>query len=174
MIIDALRLGFVAKAHSIGGEVIVKTETEVAESDLKNWESIFLSIDEILIPFFIESFKWRHSNEVVLKLEDINDENKAQSFKGSGVWILKKDWPKAEQGNAFSLWLDWEVINQDKQIIGRIVAVEQYPGQWMLTVEDANKNALLIPALEDWIIELNDLERYIIMHLPEGLIEINL
>ena len=50
-----------------------------------------------------------------------------------------------------------------------IKAIEEYPGHPMLVVIGENRE-ILIPLIEDWIINLNEDLRTLKMTLPEGLI----
>ena len=57
--------GRILKTHGYQGHVLVNVEC-VASDHLKEKEPVFLEIDGIYVPFFVESFEWKDDKTVIL------------------------------------------------------------------------------------------------------------
>ena len=170
---DCYGLGFVYKAQGIAGELVIKTELEQSEETILKWESIFLSIDGILVPFFIEDIFLKSNNLVVVKLEDVEDEIDAQKYRGLDVFVDKKLYQSVKSEEGFVQWISYQITDQTYGLIGELIEVQDFPAQIMLYVLSANKQTFLIPANFDWIQRVDDEKKFIEMQLPEGLLELN-
>lgn len=170
---DCYCLGFVHKTQGIAGELIVKTDLEQSEEAILDWESIFLSIDGILVPFFIEDIFLKAPNLIVVKLEDIKDEIEAQKYRGLHFYIDKNLFTSSENEKDFVQWLSFRVFDSEQGLVGILIDVQEYPSQLMLHVKSADKREYLIPANYDWLIKVDEEEKILEMHLPEGLLDLN-
>ena len=169
---DCYKLGFIYKAYGIKGELIIRTNLELSQDIIKEWESIFIEINGILVPFFIEEINKKSDIELQIKLEDIDDEIEAKVYLGQEVY-LDKSVLNVEQSNNFS-WLNFQIKNSEGVFIGEIIEIMEFPGQDMLKISTRTADEIIIPAIEDWIIEVKTEENIIVMDLPSGLINLNL
>ena len=170
---DCYRLGFIHKAQGIAGELVVKTELEQSEQIISKWESIFLSIDGILVPFFIEQAFLKSSHNIVLKIEDIDDEIAVQNYRGLEVYVDKLFYKEEENNEGFVRWISYTVHDKTFGLIGELVEVQEFPAQVMLSVLSDTKQEFLIPANFDWILEADDEQKSLLMQLPDGLLSLN-
>lgn len=171
---DCNKLGFIYKAYGIKGELIVRTDLELSENTIKEWESIFIEINGILVPFFIENISTRSDIELQVKFEDIDDEIKAKTFIGNSIYLEKNQYQEEIEERVFFKWLSFQIVDEQGAFIGEIKDVIEYPSQNMLIINTKNADELIIPAIEDWIISVDSDKKEIKMNLPEGLIDLNL
>jgi 16S rRNA processing protein RimM len=170
---DCYCLGFVHKAQGIAGELVIKTELEQSEENITKWESIFLSIDGILVPFFIENIYLKSSNLIVVKLEDVENEIDVQKFRSLEVYV-DKDLFKAESSSlGFVKWLNFEIIDSAYGLVGTLEEVQEFPSQLMLQVKSKQNQMHLIPANQEWLVGVDEDKRTIEMQLPDGLLALN-
>ncbi len=170
---DCYCLGFVHKAQGIAGELVIKTEIEPSEDNITQWESIFLSIDGILVPFFIETIGLKSPNLLVLKLEDINNEVEARKLRSLEVYIDKNVFKAESNALGFVRWLNFEVMDTTFGRVGVLEDVQEFPSQLMLHVKSEDNRRHLIPANEDWLVKVDEDKNIIEMQLPEGLLNLN-
>lgn len=65
------------------------------------------------------------------------------------------------------------LLDSDRREIGEIHKVLSFPEQVMLELRKGKSEEILIPYSEDMIIEVDDLNKILILDLPEGIDSIN-
>jgi 16S rRNA processing protein RimM len=91
-----LLLGTISKTHGVRGELIIRITEPSFEPD-ENWESLFLQIDGILVPFFISSIHVPKADEWIICFEDYDTKDSVLNFIGLPVWIEKEFMAKPEE-----------------------------------------------------------------------------
>jgi len=76
---ECYQLGYVIKPRGLKGELDVFIDSDSPEN-YKTLESVFVEIEQKLIPFFIEYIQIR-DNRAILKFEDVDDVDKASDLK---------------------------------------------------------------------------------------------
>jgi len=168
---NCYQLGFVFKTHGIKGELNCITDSQLSEKLIKTWESIFLEIEGILVPFFIEQINIKSENNIIIKLEDIEDETCAKRYLKLPFFIAKNKMPDVDEEIELSSLIGYTMVDSKQKKIGEIIDIIEYPSQWMFSVNYNNKE-ILIPAQEEFIEELDEENSKIIISLPEGLLDL--
>ena len=138
---EVFKIGQFAKPHGIKGELSLVTNSDVLEDAEDPY--IVCEMDGILVPFFVEDFRYKTDTVVLVKLEDVNSEEDARMFVGKEVFYP----------------LD-AVDDVDETTINVLLRV------------DHKGEELLIPAVEELITEADHEARSLTVSLPEGLIDL--
>ncbi len=170
---DCYKLGYIHKAYGIKGELIVRTELRLSENIIKKWESIFIEINGILVPFFIEQINKKLDVELLIKLEDIKDEIQVKVHVGRNIFIDKEVYQEEENNNVSFEWIGYNLVDKGNLYIGNVIALIKYPGQDMLEINTKQFDKIMIPAIEDWVISIDTEAKEIVIDLPNGLINLN-
>ncbi len=163
-----LLLGTISKTHGVRGELIIRISNPSFEPD-ENWESLFLQIDGILVPFFISSLNAPKADEWIICFEDYDNKDIVQNFVGLSVWIHKDFLAKVADEIDMDELAGYVLINLTTGKQGLITDFMDIPGNpvFEVTIEG---NKVLVPA-QDELIEDIDLEnQQLIMKLPEGIL----
>ena len=166
--VDHTFLGTIAKTHGVRGELIIRTANPSYDLN-KDWESIFLQIDGILVPFFISSLRSFKPGEWVIKLDWYEDRTQAKRLVGYTVWV-PFEWLKPIEEELFMDELTgFKVIDTTSGQKGRITGFMDIPDNPVFELE-INKEKVLIPAREEFILEVDPRKKTITFELPDGLI----
>jgi len=169
---DSLLLGTITKPHGTKGSLLLWLRNIKAE-DIKKWESVFVEIDGLLVPFFIESFKENATDSLILKFEGVLSETEAKTFAGKDVYVeaghVKK---KRHSDPKLPVLKGFKVIDETFGFIGiagEIADIEHNP----LLIVNNEKKEFLIPVHEDIILAIDKKTKEIRIHAPEGLLDLN-
>jgi len=168
---NSVLLGFLFKPQGVKGDFNCITNFQLSEKLINTWESIFLEIEGILVPFFIERISIKSNNNLIIKLEDIDSETTAREYLKSSVFINKKDLPDAIEELDISALIGYTMLDSNHEIIGEITDIAEYPSQWMFCVNH-KKQERLIPAQGEFIKKIDKETHQIIVSLPEGLLDL--
>lgn len=167
---DVYRIGQLNRAHGLGGELIFSFEDDIF--DRQDADYLICDVDGILVPFFIEEYKFKTDTSVIIKFEDIDSPEQAAQLQGSSVYYERKaasSQQNSDEGE-FSLhyFVGFTIVDHGKTI-GTIAAVNDSTMNWLFITD----NDILIPATADFITDINHEKKVITMNLPEGMVELN-
>ena len=170
---DCFYLGKIAKKFSFKGEVLVYLDTDEPEL-YEDMESVFVEFNKNLIPFFIENSNLHKNDFLRVKFEDVDTEAEADKLIGCEIYLPLNMLPKLE-GNKFYFHEVIGFIVEDQRLgyIGDIVSINDTTAQPLFEILLDDKE-ILVPMIDDFIVEVNRAERKIILNTPEGLVDLYL
>ncbi len=167
---NCILLGTLTKPHGTRGSLIVRFSGLKAE-DIKKRGLVFVEIDGLPVPFFIESFQEKTEDTVILKIEGIDTENKAREFLGYPVYVMKDQIRIKTASKKIQDIKGYQVIDKHLGFIGFAEEVVEMAKNPLLSVINGEKE-FLVPVHEDIILEVNDKEKIIRIDAPEGLFDL--
>ena len=168
---DHYLTGSLLKTTGNNGEIILKFNNDLSDEILK-LESILIEVDGKLVPFFIETIKVKSSSTVIVKLEDIDVEEKSREFIDSDFYITKNQ--KVELKIDTSNYIDvagYIVKDQNNKVVGTVVEFIDLAKNPLLSIKTETQE-VLVPANDDLILEVDDDAGIILMNIADGLLEL--
>jgi 16S rRNA processing protein RimM len=169
---DCFRIGSVLKTKGLKGELNVYIDFDGIE-DIK-FNTVFLELAGKLVPFFVSSIKYLQKNAAYLVLEDVDTIEKASPLARKDIYLPNKLKPKKKK-TEFTLMdlVGFTAIDEDEGELGVITDVQEYPKQFIATVNYKNCE-VLFPLNEDIIKSIDVVKEIVLVDLPEGLLDIYL
>ncbi|EGJ70267.1 Ribosome maturation factor rimM [Bacteroides coprosuis DSM 18011] len=168
---EVIQVGFFTKTHGISGELSVEFINDIF--DLADPDFIICKLDGILVPFFIEEYRFKTDTTALIKLQDVDSENKAKRFTKVEIYLPNTLVESSEEVDHYS-WLSFKnFLITDTTIgeIGEIIDVDESTLNVLFKVNYSGEE-ILIPADESLIVGVDDDKRIIQMNLPEGLLSL--
>ena len=161
---DLQYLGEFIKLFSFKGEIILYSDNTI--SLIENLDTIFIDIDGAFVPFQIKKSKSHKKNIFRVMLEGISSESEAKDLLKKSVYINKLE----NQDNINNIVDNFNVYNNN-EYLGIVISTINKTGQTIIEVKMKEK-IVLIPFVDEFIVEINyDLNK-IDMILPDGLLDI--
>lgn len=166
-------LGKIVSKYSFKGEVLVKLDTDEPEI-YENMESVFVSIGNNLVPFFIDRCRLHKSNLLRIDFEDVKSESDADRIMGSELYLPLTALPELT-GNRFYFHevIGFKVIDSIHGNIGKISGINDSTSQALFEISKENKE-LLIPVNDEIITKVDRKQKTIHVTTPEGLVDLYL
>ena len=161
---DCFYLGKIVSRHGYKGDLLAKLDTD--EPGLyEELESVFVSLGNNLIPFFIRKSQLHKSSLLRISFEDVEGEAEATAL----------DQLPQLSGNNFYYHevIGYALQDAEKGYVGRITAVNDQAAQALLVAEKDGKE-LLIPINDDIITRVDRKARALHINAPDGLIDLYL
>ena len=162
---DVYKIGVLGKPHGVHGEIGFAFTDDVwdrVESDY-----LVLSIDGILVPFFLEEYRFRGQQSALLKFQDIYSVEAVRELTGAEVFFPFALTPEDEpEDYTLAYFTGFTVVDEKAGELGVIDRVDDTTQNVLFEVGD-----VLIPAAEEFIVDIDHANRSITMRLPEGLLE---
>jgi 16S rRNA processing protein RimM len=165
-------VGKFLKPHGVNGEIAVLRDYD--ELDFEEFSCIVVDIDGIFVPFFINSVRSKGAETDLLSIDGIEDEVRAAGLSNKTVYVLKSEVQDAEEdGDGFYAddFIGYKVDVDGVGVIGEITGIEDSTANYLFIVETADGKSQLIPVADEFITDIDQQTKTLVMDLPEGLLD---
>lgn len=161
------RIGTFGKPVGYKGAVCLHSDCDI-ETDT----FVFLMMDGLPVPFRIREVRPKGEDFVVF-IKGITDDKAASALYGKDAF---SDAPAADEDNDGIVYLSdlggYRLFNGDNEL-GNISFVDDSTENVLLYVKAGNGKEIIIPAADDFMVEVDPQNKILTMDLPEGLINLN-
>ena len=164
---EVYRIGRLGKAHGIKGEVSLQFDDDVF--DRVDAEYLVLDVDGILVPFFMEEYRFRSDSVALVKFCDVDTQQRASELTGCDVYFPRALADEDEDNVSYAMLVGFDIIDVGTgSKVGTIAAIDDATVNLLFELEDGR----LIPASDDLISDIDMKQGEIRMNIPEGLLEL--
>lgn len=169
---DCYLLGSVTKPHGLKGEVAAFFDVD-SPAEYENLESVFVEIDNKLVPFFIESISIQ-PQRILIAFEDVDSLEGAQQLQGKSLYLPLSTLPELD-GDAFYFHelIGITAVDESFGPLGPITDVFSQGNQDLAAADHKGKE-ILFPLTDELIVRFDREQKELHLKLPEGLIDIYL
>lgn len=167
---ECFNLGYIARKVGNHGELSFILDVD-NPSRYKNLESVFVELNNSLVPFFIKKISIR-GNSATVTIEGIDSIAKAEEIVKAGLFLPLSALPKLSGKKFYFHELPgFKVTDKNYGEVGIIEEVLDFPQQAIFKIKQ-DIHEILIPAKEEFIIKIDRKNKHIELNTPEGLIDI--
>ena len=168
---EVYKIGLFNKPHGIHGELQFTFTDDIF--DRVDCDYLICLLDGIFVPFFIEEYRFRSDSTALVKLEGIDTAESARMFTNVEVYFPVKHAEEAEDGElSWNFFVGFRMEDVRHGELGEVVEVDTTTVNTLFVVEQEDGEELLIPAQEEFIVEINQEKKLITVELPEGLLNL--
>lgn len=173
---DCFYLGYISKTIGTKGELAFKLDVD-SPSSYTALSSVLVQIhakDSQLVPYFLEESRLLNDGSLRCSIEGIKSQGEAKNMVGKSIFLPLNLLPALNEDQFyFHEIIGFEVIDQSKGVIGKVVKVFEYSTSNLLSVEFDGKE-ILIPISDETIVKVDKKEKTLHVACPEGLIDLYL
>ena len=164
---DVYKIGRLGKAHGVKGEVSFQFDDDIF--DTSDADYLILDIDGILVPFFMEEYRFRNDSLALVKFCDVDTQQRASELTGCDVYFPRSVADEDGDAPSLAMLVGFNIVDAfDGKVVGKIAAIEDSTQNVLFELEDGT----LIPASDELITNIDTNRQQIIMNIPQGLLEI--
>ena len=164
---DVYKIGRLGKAHGVKGEVSFLFDDDIF--DTTDADYLILEIDGILVPFFMEEYRFRNDSLALVKFCDVDTQQRASELTGCDVYFPRTLAEDSEGQLSLSSLVGFDIVEaSNSKVVGKIAAIDDTTQNILFELEDGR----LIPASDELITNIDTNQQQIIMQIPTGLLEI--
>ncbi len=165
---EVFRIGVLNKPHGIKGEVSFTFTDDIF--DRVDCDYLVLLMDGILVPFFIEEYRFRSDDVALVKFEGIDTAERARMLTNVQVFFPKKYMDEQEEITSWNFFVGFKVNDVHHGELGVVADVDDTTMNVLFVIEKEGEEVLL-PAHEEFIVDLDKRNRVLTVDVPEGLLE---
>ena len=164
---EVYKIGRIGKAHGVKGEVSFNFDDDVF--DRVDAEYLILEVDGILVPFFMEEYRFRSDSTALVKFEDIDTQDRARELTNCDVYFPRDLADDEEEVLTYSFLVGFDIVEASTgKKVGTIASIDESTLNILFELEDG----MLIPASEELITDIDKDNKTITIALPEGILDL--
>ena len=164
---EVYKIGRIGKAHGVKGEVSFMFDDDVF--DRVDADYLILEVDGILVPFFMEEYRFRSDSTALVKFEDIDTQDRARELTNCDVYFPRDLADDEEEVLTYSFLVGFDIVEASTgKKVGTIASVDESTLNILFELEDG----MLIPASEELITDIDKDNKTITIALPEGILDL--
>ena len=164
---EVYKIGKLGKTHGVKGEISFLFDDDVF--DRTNADYLILEIDGILVPFFIEEYRFKTDSNALMKFDGIDTQERARELTGCDVYFRRDLADEDSEHLSWAELIGYTLIDAASGAeVGTIASVDDSTINILFELEDGK----LIPASEELITNVDTSKHQIAINLPEGILEL--
>ena len=164
------RIGRIGKPHGVKGEVSLQFSDDVF--DRVDADYLVLETDGILVPFFMEEYRFRNDSAALVKFEGIDTQERARELTHCDVYFPYSLSDGNEQQFSWNEIVGFSLIDADtQQLVGEITAIDDSTINILFHVKRDGEE-ILVPASDELIQSVSMDQREIEITLPDGILDL--
>lgn len=168
---DCFNLGHISRQHGYKGEVVAVFDTDIPQK-YKELESVFLEEDGELIPFFIDQMATNSKGHFIIQFEDVEGEEEARRLVNKEIFLPLEFLPPLSGKSFYYHEVEgFQMIDTEHGTLGECLNVIDQSSQPIFRISDG-ETEYLVPAVDDFIEEIDRNKRTIVLNTPPGLIQL--
>jgi 16S rRNA processing protein RimM len=133
---------------------------------------VFVDVDGVLIPFFIDQLKPKNKGFVAVKFQDINEEIAAKKLLKKSIYLPEDELAELSDTSFYDHEISgFKVYDQIKGFIGIVDTVIDLTSNPLLRIE-FNTNEILVPIFDGLIKNVDRDKKELHIQAPDGLIDL--
>lgn len=168
---DLLQVGVISSTHGIAGEVkVFPTTDDITRFDYL--KEVILDTGKEKLEFTVSGVKY-FKNMVILKFKGIDNINDIEKYRGCSLWVTRENAVELKEDEYFICDLiGLNVITDEGEELGELVDVIQTGANDVYAVRTKEGREVLLPAIEQCVLNVNIEENTMTVHVMEGLLDL--
>lgn len=165
---EVYRIGRLGKTHGVKGELSLLFDDDVF--DRTDADYLVLDVDGILVPFYIEEYRFKSDTTAIIKFEDVDTQERARELTGCDVWFPRQLADTAgDDGPSLAMLVGYTIVDAATgTTVGRIDDIDDSTANILFCLDGQR----LIPVAEELVTDIDRDHQTITMNIPAGLLEL--
>ena len=161
-------IGKFRRPHGIRGEIRMTVLTDFPEL-ISPGQVIYAG--ERYSSYTVREIRW-HGGDMLVSLKELPDRTAVEIFRNVMVYMKSEDMPELPEGDYFIHQLvGMEVITDQGEKLGTLKEILITGANDVYLVESPEGKELMIPAIEDVVLDINQDSGQILVHIIPGLLD---
>ena len=164
---DFVYFGKFLKPHGTKGEIGLQGDTFTLD---EGCDFVACDIDGILVPFFFESTRPKSNDTLIVKVERMESADEVRYLTNREAFIPRK-WVEESEEISLGYFIGFKATDRTLGDIGEIVEIDDSTMNTLFVLEKDDEE-ILIPAQEEFIVDIDHDGQTIVFDLPQGLVSL--
>lgn len=172
---DLIQVGFVYRAHGMDGELKINPEHTDDPTRFEELETVYLGTSpHVVTRHVISTVRYQESKRgtsVILGLESVDSRTAAEEVVKKKVFAREEDLELAEDEIFVHDLVGLVVVSEDGERFGTVANYVEMPAHDVFVIRRSGQEDAMIPAVEDFIVEVDLDGGRLVVRPIDGLLE---
>lgn len=161
-----LAVGRLRRSHGVTGEILMDVLTDFPER-LQVGKTVYVGdVHEEMQIIGIRG----HDRELIVRLQGISTPEEVAPYRNRLVFVKASELPELPEGEFYHhQLLDLSVVNEEQVVLGKLESILETGANDVYVVKTPEGKELLLPAIEEVILEVDLAKRQMTVRPPEWL-----
>lgn len=167
-----LKVGKISSVNGLQGTLVLRHIFDDS-TWLKQGDVLFVELRlNSFIPYFVQSVNAANQQDYLITLDDVDSAEEAKKLVNKTVYVKEDVLEQAEVDSPL-MYIGFNLVDKTTGGLGEIEDVMLIGKQWIarLTIEGKE---VLVPLVDEMILDVNKKNKFIRMDLPHGLLQVYL
>lgn len=170
-------IGKFQKTHALKGELNAILDLDM--DFISEGNALIVELDGIFVPFYASGVRPKGTSSFLIKLDGVDTERDARMFVNKTIFALKSELAPFLNMDEDELLesedvIGFQILDSDsRRPIGIIEDIDATTSNVLFIARTPSGDKVFIPAVDEFINQIDDENKIIYMTLPEGLIDLN-
>jgi len=144
--------------------------------------SLFDAVDTLYLqegtraPQPVSVISWReHKGFILVTAKGVTDRDQAERLRGRAVFVREEDLPEPDEGEHYLYqMIGCRVVLEDGAVVGELKGYYETAGQDTWVIENGAGTEILLPAVPEFVLDIDLDAETILIEPPEGLLDLYL
>jgi len=168
---EVFPIGKLYKPHGISGEMSFGFTSDVFDrTESPYW---VLEMDGILVPFFVESYRFRSEETGLVHFDGIGTEFEAKELSNKVIYYPVKfaDEEAENEPDGWNAFIGFKIFEVSAGYLGTLSDVDDSTLNVLFRIIN-NGREIVMPVAEEFFTDIDEKKREMHVQLPEGLLEL--
>lgn len=170
---DLVQVGFVFRPHGMEGELKIDPGATDDPARFEQLPVVFLGAQPHRVTrHAVASVRYQQTKRgttVILGVEGIEDRDDAEAVSKFKVFVTEEALELGEDELFAHDLVGWEVVTEEGTVLGTVANLMEMPAQDLFVVRTSDDEEKMVPAVEDFILALDEEEERVVVRPIEGL-----
>lgn len=168
---DLFPIGHLGKPHGYSGWIDFLFTDDIF--DTADADYLFLEVDGLPVPFFIEEYRFRNDDTAIMKFENVETEDDARSLTGCTVLFERSKAGFSGDDISLNRLQGLHIVSAaDGKEVGVLEGIDDSTANILFTVKTSDGRELLLPAPPELLKDIDIDNGTITMEIPDGLMDL--
>ncbi len=169
---EVYKIGKLGKPHGVKGEITFAITDDVF--DRVDADYLVIDIDGILVPFYMEEYRFKNDDNVLVKFEGLDTQEQVRNYTGCDVFFPRSLSDSDGENMTWAEIIGFQLVDAASgKPVGTIDHVDDSTINLLFEVTTPDGRDLLIPASNELIEEVDADKKAIKISLPEGILNLD-
>jgi len=164
---DKVKIGQITAPFGIKGEVRVFSYMDEI-TRFSHIEKIYLG-ETLNMYYQVEKVRYDRGFALI-KFVEVPDRNTSETLRSLNLYIPRDEYDLDDDSYLIEDLLGCKVISEEGEYLGDLIDIIQNSSQDVYEIKKEDKKSFLVPAVKEFIKDVNLDEKVIVLHVIEGLI----
>ena len=170
-----VQIGFVFRPHGMEGELKIDPSSTDDPARFEELPFAFLGAQPHRVTkHTVASVRYQRTKRgvtVILGVEGIDDRNDAEAVAKFKVFATEEALELGDDELFAHALIGWNVVTEDDTVLGTVANLMEMPAQEMFVIRTPEDEEKMIPAVEDFILTLDEEAERVVVRPIDGLME---